>query len=62
MAQRPKAVQDRPANPQAIPLKNGHNSGGGSAATPQTKQTTTGGGIRGGKVSQPIDTDKSELE
>lgn len=62
MAQRPKPVQDRPANPQAIPLRNGSNSGGGSAFTPQIKQTTTGGSIRGGKISQPIDTDKSEDE
>jgi hypothetical protein len=58
MSQRPKAVQDRPAAPQAIPLKSGHNSGGGSASTPQRLQTTTGGGIRGGKVSGPIKTAK----
>jgi hypothetical protein len=58
MAQRPKSVQDRPANPQAVSLKNGSNCGGGSASTPQRLQTTTGCGIRGGSISKPIKTDK----
>lgn len=56
MSARPKAVQTRPAQPEAIPLRNGSECGGGCQVAPQTKLTTTG--VKMGSVGKPIQTDK----
>lgn len=68
MATAPKSVMDfnpDSQNPNAVDMKQfaseiggSGQKGGGSAATPQAKLTTTGGSIRGGKISGHIKTDK----
>lgn len=53
---RPKAVQDRQAQTQAIPMRGGSETGGGCQVAPQTKQATTG--VKMGNVGKPIVTRK----
>lgn len=54
MSTRPKPVQTRPVEPQAIPMRNGSEVGGGCQVASQTRQTTTG--VKMGKVGRPIQT------